>query len=110
MLTLVALAIALLFLESPWNLVLVVTAGVVDAAETALFVWWSRRRRRLMPSSVGTGTIVGRRGVTVGRLAPSGQVRIDGEIWSARTAEPVDPGESVVVTAVDGLILDVRKA
>ena len=46
------------------------------------------------------------------RAAPSvgGQVRVDGEIWNARSTEPIDPGASVIVAAVDGLVLEVEPA
>jgi membrane protein implicated in regulation of membrane protease activity len=115
MLTLVALVVAVLFLSSPWNVVLVVAAAIVDTAETGAFVWWSRRRRRLGPAAVGTEAIVGRTGTALGRLDPdapdpAGQVRVDGEIWSARSAEPIDPGVTVIVSSVDGLVLDVEPA
>ena len=97
MLTIIALVIALLFLSSPWNVIVVVIAAIVDLAETGGFVWWSRRRRRLGPAAVGAETIVGRTGVALARLDPAapqpgGQVRVDGEIWNARSAEPIDPG------------------
>ena len=111
MLTLVALVIALLFLPSPWNVVVVAAAAIVDLVETGAFVWWSRRRRRLTRAAVGVQSLVGRTGVALGRLGPgaaaAGQVRVRGEIWSARASEPVDPGTSVTVSAVHGLTLDV---
>jgi membrane protein implicated in regulation of membrane protease activity len=115
MLTIVALVIAVLFLSSPWNVVIVAAAAVVDIAETGGFVWWSRRRRRAGPAAVGTETMVGRPGIALGRLGPgteplAGQVRVDGEIWAATTREPIDPGAAVTVTAVDGLVLEVEPA
>jgi len=36
-------------------------------------------------------------------------VKVDGEIWEARSSADVLPGESVRVTAVDGLTLEVEK-
>ena len=114
MLTLIALVIALLFLSWPWNVVLVIAAAVVDIAETGTFVWWSRRKRRRSPPAVGTGQLLGRTGVALARLtpgaAPGGQVRIDGEIWNARSEVPIDPGAPVSVSAVDGLTLTVEPA
>ncbi len=115
MLTLIAIVIALLFLSSPWSIVVVVAAIIIDLAEIGVFVWWSRRRRRRGPPEVGAETLLGRRGVAVARLTPGtlediGQVRIDGEIWGARTAVAIEPGASVVVRAVDGLVLDVDPA
>jgi membrane protein implicated in regulation of membrane protease activity len=113
-LTLVALVVAVLFLPSPWNVILVVVAAIVDLAETGVFVWWSRRRRRLSPAAVGVESVVGSTGVALGRLAPggaeAGQVRVRGEIWAARASEPIDPGARVTVTAVDGLTVHVVPA
>ena len=50
--------------------------------------------------AVGAETIVGRTGVALGRLdpaaaSPAGQVRVEGEIWAARSAEPIEPGAPV---------------
>jgi len=102
MLTIIALVIALLFLA----------AAIVDIAEVGAFAWWSRRRRRRGPAAVGAQTIVGRRGIALARLDPAGvgtvgQVRVEGEIWGARSRVPIDPGAAVVVNAVDGLVLEV---
>ena len=44
------------------------------------------------------------------RLAPSGTVLVHGEYWAADSDEPVDAGERVRVTAVEGLRLRVRRA
>jgi membrane-bound serine protease (ClpP class) len=104
--TIVALVIALLFLPYPWNLVVPIVAAVVDVVETGLFLWWSKRRR----AAVGVEALVGRRAVAVARLAPRGQVKLDGELWEARADRPVEPGGDVVVTAVEGLLLDVTPA
>ncbi len=115
MLTLIALIIALLFLSSPWNVVVVAVAIVIDVVEVLIFVWWSRRQRRRGPSAVGVEALVGRRGVAVSRLTPGtleeiGQVRVDGEIWGARTRVPIDSGSSIVVRIVDELVLEVDPA
>ena len=106
-LTLIALLVALLFLPSPWNAALVATAAVIDVAETVVFVWWSRRRRRLTAPAVGSETVVGRSAIALGRLDPDGQVRIDGEIWRARALTAIDPGVTVRVVSLDDLTLTV---
>jgi membrane protein implicated in regulation of membrane protease activity len=111
-LTLIALLLALLFLPSPWNVIVVVVAALIDLLETGTFLWWSRRRRRRTSPSVGAETIVGRGGVALAWIGPpgagpQGQVRVDGEIWNARSAEPIDAGTDVTVLGVDGLTLDV---
>ena len=72
-------------------------------------LWWGLRlaRRR---SSVGAHTLIGREAVVVRALDPEGQVAIDGERWSARSAAPVPVDTRVVIEAIDELTLEVRPA
>lgn len=97
----IALLLAVFVLPSPWGLVAVVAGAVFEIAETGLFLWWSKRRR----ASVGVETLVGKRGVAVGELSPEGQVKVDGEIWRARSDARCEPGAPVVVRSVEGLTL-----
>jgi membrane protein implicated in regulation of membrane protease activity len=115
MLTLVALVVAVVFLPYPWNVVLVGAAAIVDIAEAGVFVRWSQRRRRLDIAGVGAEALVGRTGVALARIDPEaggslGQVRVDGEIWAARSSEPIEPGEQIAVRSVDGLVLHIEPA
>lgn len=104
MLTIVAIILALTVIPSPWGWVAVIVAGLIDVAETAFFVRWSKRRR----ASVGVETLVGRTAVVVRALTPRGQVKLDGEVWDARAQFDLLPGDEVVVRAVDGLMLEVE--
>jgi membrane-bound serine protease (ClpP class) len=105
-LLLFAIVLAIFVLPSPWGLVAVVVAAVLEIAETGLFLWWSQRRK----ASVGVESLVGREGVVLSDLWPEGQIRIAGEIWRARCDGGCEPGTRVVVRAVDGLMLDVEPA
>ena len=105
-LVLIALGLAIFVLPSPWGLVAVAVAAVLDIAETGLFIWWSKRRR----STVGVDTLVGKVGVAASALWPEGQVKIGGELWQARCAGGCDGGTRVVVRAVEGLMLVVEPA
>jgi membrane-bound serine protease (ClpP class) len=67
-------------------------------------------RAQRAPVALGVEGMVGAVGVARGRLAPAGQVLVRGEYWTAESDEVVDPGESIEVTAVDGLRLRVRRA
>jgi membrane protein implicated in regulation of membrane protease activity len=98
--------LAVFVLPSPWGLVAIVVGGLIDIAETGLFLWWSRRRR----ASVGVESLVGRTGVASTALSPEGQVRIAGELWKARCEGGCDPGTSVVVREIEGLTLVVETA
>jgi len=70
-----------------------------------LVVRSQRARRRH-----GVEGMVGQIAVVHERLAPVGRVVVGGEYWSAECPEPVDVGERVEITGVDGLVLRVRHA
>jgi membrane protein implicated in regulation of membrane protease activity len=104
MLFLLGVALAVFVLPSPWGLLAIGVGAALDVSETFLFLWWSKRRRAL----VGVEALVGRRAVAVGELWPVGQVRVNGEIWSARCEGGCVAGTPVVVRGVDGLVLVVE--
>jgi membrane protein implicated in regulation of membrane protease activity len=103
---LIALLLAIFLLPSPWGLVVVGVALVIDVLEVSVGLWYSRRRR----ATVGTDALVGVSGVAVGDLFPEGQVKVNGEIWRARCEAGCDAGTTVVVRAVSGLTLEVEIA
>jgi len=75
-----------------------------------LFVVTSIIRIRRQPAVTGLTTLIGRRAVARSPLDPSGMVFVDGEYWSATLEEgTAEEGEEVVVTAIEGLKLMVRK-
>jgi membrane protein implicated in regulation of membrane protease activity len=56
-------------------------------------------------------TLVGSRGRAIDRLAPSGYVRVDGELWRAETAgDEIPAGADIVVREVRGLTARVEPA
>jgi membrane-bound serine protease (ClpP class) len=63
------------------------------------------RRNKLVSGSQG---MIGEVGVAKTALSPHGKVFVHGEIWDAVSACEVDPGQSVVVRRVDGLVLQVE--
>jgi membrane-bound serine protease (ClpP class) len=105
MLTIGAVLLALTVLPWPWGGVAVAGAAAIDVAETVFFLRWSKRRR----VAVGVETLVGRRAVVIRPLVASGQVKLDGEVWEARSDAELEPGQEVVVRAVDGLVLEVER-
>ncbi len=101
---LVAIVLALFVLPEPWGLVAVGAAVAVEVGEAYLFLRWSQRRR----AQVGAEALVGAEGTALGALEPEGQVRVGGEIWSARSSVGIAAGGCVRVAAVDGLTLVVE--
>ena len=95
-----ALVLALFVLPSPWGIVAVVVAAVVEIGETGFWIWLSRRRG----VQVGPETLIGARGEAVGEEL----VRVDGELWQARAAQALTPGERVRVVGREDLVLEVE--
>ena len=83
--------VLLLLLPTPWNLVGFIVAFVLGLGE--LFVWQRTVRNR--PRAVGAQNLIGRQAVVVTACKPDGQVRLDGEIWSARSDPVASEGETV---------------
>jgi membrane protein implicated in regulation of membrane protease activity len=101
------LAIALLILlPYPWNLVGFLGALVAFVGE---LLFWNRTVR-YKHKRVGVQTLIGRTATVVSRCAPTGQVRVAGEIWAARCDAGAATGDTVTVVAVDELTLVVEPA
>jgi membrane-bound serine protease (ClpP class) len=81
---------------------LFMAAGTV--ALVRLVVQAQRRR-----ATTGVAGMLGEIGVAATPLSPLGWVLVHGERWKALADAPVEPGEKVTVTAVEGLTLQVRK-
>jgi membrane protein implicated in regulation of membrane protease activity len=94
----------LIFLPWPWNLVAALASGALGVAEVG---YWHRRmgRRRVV---TGAEDLVGAIGEVTESLAPRGRIRLQGELWEARSQAEVRRGAPVRVVAVDGLVLEVE--
>ena len=79
----------------------VVSIGLVTFARP-----WLRRRLHGELVHTNTSALIGRKAVAVSDVdGQGGQVRLDGDVWSARafdTARPITPGMSVTVVEIAG--------
>lgn len=98
---LIALFLAYFAPSTAWSVV-ILALGIVG--EIGEIVWGRRLARRWRPKT-GPTTMVGRTAEVVSPLRPRGQVRIDGELWEARSTAGAASGERVRIEAVDGLTL-----
>lgn len=106
MLLLGAILLAVFVLPAPWGLPVILLAAVVEVAETAFWLWYSRRRRARM----GPETLIGATAQVVTPCLPLGQVRVQGELWRARCEAGANVGEEVRILALEGLTLVVERA
>jgi len=63
------------------------------------------------PPVIGAEAMIGLKGEALTKLNPAGLVMVGGEIWRAQALEsPIERRERVMVMAVEGLTLKVKKA
>ena len=92
--------LALIFLDLPWSILVIVLLAGVEVGE--LFLWrWAWQRRPLS----GVEALVGKRG----RLLDGKRVRIAGTTYPARATD-ASPGDEVIVERTEGMTLLVAKA
>jgi membrane-bound serine protease (ClpP class) len=104
---LLALAIVGLFvLPDPWRVVVLVAAAVVEVGEVWFWIRFLRRYR----VTTGVEGLIGETAEVIARCDPEGRVRIRGEIWNARSAIALEPGDRARIAAVDGLTLVLEPA
>jgi membrane-bound serine protease (ClpP class) len=93
-----------IFLPSPWDVIGGLASGALGILEV---IYWQRRMRR-RKIQAGVENLVGATGEATERLAPSGQIRVLGELWQARSSSEVPAGSPVRVVAVNGLTVEVE--
>jgi membrane-bound serine protease (ClpP class) len=96
------------FLRVDWTVIAIAVAVTVGFF---LVVLRAVSRAMRSPTSVGVSSLVGEKAEVRLMLAPVGQVFVRGELWRARAEDgPIPEGEMVEVTAVDGMVLTVRRS
>ncbi|MEK7353614.1 MAG: NfeD family protein [Chloroflexota bacterium] len=89
-----------------WLIVLIVIGLVAFAAVT--IIWGVRAHR--FKIGAGAEELIGRTAEVKVELTPKGMVFIDDERWTAISESgQIEPGEEVVITRIDGLVLYVKK-
>ena len=94
------------FVPYPWNILVVIGGASVEVLE----VIWGRRLAKRWRPQTGAETMIGERAEVVVACRPSGQVRINGELWEATCSAGASVGDETIVRAIDGLTLIVDPA
>jgi membrane-bound serine protease (ClpP class) len=66
-------------------------------------------KAQLTKVKTGREGLIGERGTAESDLLPRGKVLVHGELWNGMGESPIRAGERVVVTAVDGMTVKVKK-
>jgi membrane-bound serine protease (ClpP class) len=94
------------FVPYPWNILVVIGGASIEVLE----VIWGRRLAKRWRPQTGAEAMIGQRAEVVTACRPTGQVRINGELWEATCVAGADVGEETVVQAIEGLTLIVEPA
>lgn len=89
---------------APFLVQAIVSAGVAIVMLVTVRPWLKRRFTVKEHHRMGAEANLGRSGYVLDRVTTtSGQIKLAGETWTARTrGETIEPGEEVVVEAIDG--------
>lgn len=85
-----------------WGLIIMMVALGTHACVS---YWLGRKalaRQSVVPPGVGT------RGRATTLIAPTGYVRVDGELWRASSSRSIDAGEEIAVTGRERMTLLIR--
>ena len=86
-----------------------VFAATLVTAAFFLFFVSQGIRAQFLPTRVGSETMIGKTISAQSRIdAVGGRVFIEGEIWNAISETPIEPGQTVEVTGLNGLTLKVK--
>ena len=89
-----------------WLIALILIGLVAFAAVTII---WGIRAHRFKVAA-GSEELIGRTAEVKVALTPKGMVFIDDERWTAVSESgQIEPGEDVVITRIDGLVLYVKR-
>ncbi|HZQ14846.1 MAG TPA: nodulation protein NfeD [Pseudolabrys sp.] len=88
----------------------VVIGATIATAVLFFLVIGMLLRSRKRPVVTGKEALLGAEGETVSWRQEEGSVRVLGEIWRARAAQPLAPGSRIKVVNRDGLVLIVEPA
>jgi membrane-bound serine protease (ClpP class) len=102
---------ALLLVDGPADLRIHFTTAIsvtIPFALITMFLVSLVIKARANKVITGVSTMLNEIGVARTPLAPEGQIMINGEYWRAVSSTPVNPGDSVRVTGIDGLTLTVE--
>jgi membrane protein implicated in regulation of membrane protease activity len=96
-----ALVLALIFLDWPWNLLAILGGLVVETGELT----WGLSLARRWKAKTGAEAMIGEEAEVVTACRPLGNVRVRGELWRARCEEGADVGETVRIERIEELTL-----
>ena len=95
-------------IEMRVSMPLLIGSSVASAGLIFLVVGAAIQARK-RPTATGAEQLLSEQGTVIDWSGDSGNIRIHGEVWAARGARPLMPGDAVRVTSRDGLVLIIER-
>jgi membrane-bound serine protease (ClpP class) len=95
-------------IEMRVSMPLLIGSSVASAGLIFLVVGAAIQARK-RPTATGAEQLLAEQGTVIDWSGDKGNIRIHGEVWAARGARPLMPGDAVRVTSRDGLVLIVER-
>jgi membrane-bound serine protease (ClpP class) len=86
----------------------ILLGSAVASGGLIFFVVGAAIQARKRPTATGAEQLLSEQGTVIDWSGDRGNIRIHGEVWSARAERPLAPGDTVRVARRDGLILIVE--
>ena len=104
-------SVMLVDLPSGWLTISWASIALVVGVTVLFFLGVLSYAIKAQLSKVRTGIegLIGEEGTATTDIREKGKVRVHGELWNARSEEPIAEGERVIVTEVKGMIIKVKK-
>jgi membrane-bound serine protease (ClpP class) len=101
-----------MFPRTPGQAVVHPLVAILSSGSLAVLLWFAVRKAAeatsIRPSHDLTG-LVGQIGEARTKVGDEGSVQINGELWSARSEDPIPAGSSIRVVRREGFVLIVEK-
>ena len=96
--------ILFLILPHPADLVVLALGAIGEIGE----ITWGRRLAKRWKPKTGPETMIGQTAEVTEPCQPTGHVRVHGELWEAHCEAGATTGDTVTITALNGLTLTVE--
>ncbi len=96
---------------APHNMQIIVAAAVSVVSFVVCMIWIRPKLESLRKANIqrtNADRLIGREGVVIVPVNPvegKGQVKVDGQVWSAKSAGAIDEGTKITVRAIEGVKL-----
>ncbi len=94
-----------------WYLMFRIVSIVIAIFITAFFSYAlvkAIKAKKARPK-IGEDELVGKKGIAITDIKPTGQVKVDGKIWRAEADEEIKEGEEIIVVSQQRLTLKVKR-